>query len=401
MDNVSKGIDRCSVPTKEWLFNLAPDAITIMLEQEYIRQMHSPDLLAIIDRLSYAIEPNPNLKNIASRERGVVGEDIIENILRSAFEQVDRVSLTAHSADLRVNNDILVEVKNYTGTVPSAEVDKFIRDLRSHAVSGGVMISMKSNIAKHKKLELLRIPQDGIEYVVGFISLTDYLWSERHADEFIILITKLVYETIKRDKWKISSDRFDDILTLVDELSRIIDVVVSAKEGITQFKSIAVIKLDQIMETLSLGTSLMRRTIEKIKSIINGSIVSTIAISTQEMIDKCYVNPEQVQLFLTTLDNRLCESIHVESRDGSVSPVSSKGCTWIQENTRTYRCQEYPISLTIYKSKTEMAILLNKPRSIALSDKGFNWTEVSIKNGELFLPVNTTNVDIMLHLLNM
>ena len=45
---------------------------------------------------------------------------------------------------------VLVEVKHYSGSVPTKEVDKFLRDveLESNAVSGGLFVAVEGFIAK-------------------------------------------------------------------------------------------------------------------------------------------------------------------------------------------------------------------------------------------------------------
>jgi len=84
----------------------------------------------------------------SSAERGAQGESEIYELLRRAHgSRLRDVSRRAHSGDLICDSragPILVEVKHYTNTVPSAEVDKFLRDLRERDAAAGVIISLTS-----------------------------------------------------------------------------------------------------------------------------------------------------------------------------------------------------------------------------------------------------------------
>lgn len=81
----------------------------------------------------------------SSAERGAAGESEIYELLRRAHgSRVRDVSRRAHSGDLICDSragPVLVEVKHYTNTVPSAEVDKFLRDLRERDAAAGVILS--------------------------------------------------------------------------------------------------------------------------------------------------------------------------------------------------------------------------------------------------------------------
>lgn len=80
---------------------------------------------------------------------GAQGEDYVENILKASFEVKD-VTKRGYAGDFIIHKPpvtIMVEVKNYTQAVPSAEVEKFYRDLRANSsVQGGLFISLNTRI---------------------------------------------------------------------------------------------------------------------------------------------------------------------------------------------------------------------------------------------------------------
>jgi hypothetical protein len=86
------------------------------------------------------------------------GEITVENIFQSfrahfmddSFEDVSAISkftdLVATTSEAKV--PVLIEIKDYKGTVPSPEVEKFWRDMERRNVRYGVFISMRSDITK-------------------------------------------------------------------------------------------------------------------------------------------------------------------------------------------------------------------------------------------------------------
>jgi len=91
-----------------------------------------------------------------SQRLGEIGEEIVLKQLTSAFPSdiFDLVSQGGHQADIEVlfnSGDLInglgkaiIEVKLYSGAVPTSELDKFRRDLKSKAVRYGLMVSLSS-----------------------------------------------------------------------------------------------------------------------------------------------------------------------------------------------------------------------------------------------------------------
>jgi len=107
------------------------------------------------------------IETSASSKIGEIGEDYVYNILSPAYD-VENVTKKAHSGDLLVSRlpnkivetslseiklgKILVEVKNYTYSVPNTEVNKFYDDLDSNqSITGGLFVSLCSKISNITK----------------------------------------------------------------------------------------------------------------------------------------------------------------------------------------------------------------------------------------------------------
>ncbi len=86
------------------------------------------------------------------------GAVTVENIFRSFEEHFlddsfEDVSLIGKYADIKATveetkTEILIELKDYSGVVPSTEVEKFWRDMERRNISYGIFVSMRSGIAK-------------------------------------------------------------------------------------------------------------------------------------------------------------------------------------------------------------------------------------------------------------
>lgn len=83
-------------------------------------------------------------------QRGQVGEEIVESILRERFNDVTNMTKTPKSGDITLwigGRKTIIEVKNYTNPVPTTGVDKFRRDLSTAGACAGVFISLQSPIS--------------------------------------------------------------------------------------------------------------------------------------------------------------------------------------------------------------------------------------------------------------
>lgn len=83
-------------------------------------------------------------------QRGQVGEDLVESILRERFNDVTNMTKTPKSGDITLwigARKTIIEVKNYTNPVPTSGVDKFRRDLSTAGACAGVFISLQSPIS--------------------------------------------------------------------------------------------------------------------------------------------------------------------------------------------------------------------------------------------------------------
>lgn len=104
-----------------------------------------------------------------STRRGEAGQDDIVGILQSSFVSddgwfIEDTSATGGMGDIQVTppsqskvGSVLIEIKNYTRSVPKEEILKFKRDVAQSQVGSGIFISLTSSIQKtpNRTIEIL------------------------------------------------------------------------------------------------------------------------------------------------------------------------------------------------------------------------------------------------------
>jgi hypothetical protein len=129
---------------QQWINNAAPEDIEIALQVgwrniPYFRSAVKPSIIYTQTGIS-----------AVPVEKGQIGEEFVESILREAFSDLQNTTKTPRSGDITLwsaGRKVVVEVKNYSNPVPTSGVEKFRRDLSTNGAFAGVFISMQSPIA--------------------------------------------------------------------------------------------------------------------------------------------------------------------------------------------------------------------------------------------------------------
>lgn len=113
-----------------------------------------------------------------SSKRGEASEDVIYDFFKKKFKDYcyDQKSHIAHSGDGELisptNLKCLVEIKNYSNSVTSKEIDKFIYDMAYTGNTFGLFISLQSNIVTKKGIQFDVYIKEGIKRYCVFVSNT-------------------------------------------------------------------------------------------------------------------------------------------------------------------------------------------------------------------------------------
>jgi hypothetical protein len=129
------------------------DTMRELLEAKEAQVRSLESALATLGNKFESLQNSLMRTTTSSKEKGTLGEIIIEGLLKKAYDcDVEVVSKEAQTADIRVTRGsgqtYFWEVKNYTRMVSKEEVEKFRRDLRLHPnIRGGVLVSLRTGVA--------------------------------------------------------------------------------------------------------------------------------------------------------------------------------------------------------------------------------------------------------------
>jgi hypothetical protein len=108
--------------------------------------------------------------------KGKMGEELISRSLKAVFPEIDikDMSKKDHECDFHLtlgSTKILLEVKTYTNSVPSSQIEKLYQDINFTGFKFAIMASTTSNIVKRKEFDW-EIYQDSIIVYISNTGLT-------------------------------------------------------------------------------------------------------------------------------------------------------------------------------------------------------------------------------------
>jgi len=136
------------------------------------------------------------------------GEITVETIFKSlqehfmddSFEDVSRIGkytdILANTSDTKMQ--VLIELKDYKGIVPSEEVDKFWRDMERRGTRYGIFVSMRSGITKCSSCITLKTEMNRTGV---FVVNSELNWSG-HLFAFYVVKKLAELESLKKKELK-------------------------------------------------------------------------------------------------------------------------------------------------------------------------------------------------------
>jgi nucleoid DNA-binding protein len=202
-----------------------------------------------------------------SSRKGKMGERILLEILKSKFPTIgiEDVSGTPHSADILLDSTILLESKNYSKTVPSKEIEKFMRDMSESKVTFGIFVSFGVGITGHHRFSIDKFTDPIHNNEVKFIVYVPYATEE--------LIESAVLMTLELKKFMKTPNEEKKYDHKIENLEHIISIC-NKSMGITM-KNIEGILINELNVIKNYTLSLEKN--------ISG-MYNNIAISMTEMI---------------------------------------------------------------------------------------------------------------------
>ncbi len=182
--------------------------------------------------------------------KGSIGENLVVMYLETNFpkSEVVVVSTDARSCDIKVKVSgctILVEVKTYSRNVPTAEVDKFQRDLNTCSCDAGIFISLTSGIAHKKKLETSMCGDKPVVYLPNTDTTTTGLFYA------ITYVKQLLSQRHTTDTVKNASEYLDIVKDQLDQ----VDILNGEIKKLETTTSQKITKLKGIIQKIEAGAN--------------------------------------------------------------------------------------------------------------------------------------------------
>jgi hypothetical protein len=209
------------------------------------------------------IVPTPAKKGEVSVE--AVFQSFQEHFLDDSFEDVSRIGkyadILASTSDTKT--PVLIELKDYKGTVPSEEVDKFWRDMERRGMRYGVFVSMRSGIAKCSGCITIRTEMNR---TAVFVVNSELNWSG-HLFAYNVIKRVAGLEAVKKEELK--GEELSKIITKVNKQILELQKHVESIDEIQKIAdSLNTTCRNKLGELISLSNTYKRTLNEKINEIL-------------------------------------------------------------------------------------------------------------------------------------
>ncbi|MCW4001339.1 MAG: hypothetical protein NWE93_13980 [Candidatus Bathyarchaeota archaeon] len=206
----------------------------ISTNKETIEEFFSPlrsDIDLITQQLKFIIPTVSAPPKKGKMTVETIFESLKEHFIDDSFEDVSTnakfADISATTADSKT--PILIELKDYNGTVPNAEVEKFWRDLERRSTKYGIFISMRSGIYKCSSCISVKTEMNK---TAVFVNNSELNWSG-HIFAYYVIKKIAEIESLKRRELKgdeisqtISrvNKHITDLQRTVESIDRIADI---------------------------------------------------------------------------------------------------------------------------------------------------------------------------------
>jgi hypothetical protein len=208
---------------------------SISTNKETVEEFFSPlktDIDSIREQLKLII---PTIA--APAKKGKMTVDAVFESLREHFidDSFEDVSTTGKFADILAitaesKTPILIELKDYSGTVPSAEIVKFWRDIERRGTKYGLFISMRSGIYRCSSCISFKTEMNK---TAVFVNNSELNWSG-HVFAYYVIKKIAEIESIKRREL-----RGDEICQVLAKVNKHVIDLQKTVESIDRIQDIA------------------------------------------------------------------------------------------------------------------------------------------------------------------
>ncbi len=240
---------------------------TIGTRKETVEDFFSPlrtDIEMIRQQLSLIV---PTIATPAKKGQITVEtifSSLKEHFMDDSFEDVSRIGkytdILATTSDTKT--PILIELKDYSGTVPSEEVEKFWRDIERRGTRYGIFVSMRSGISKCSSCISLKTEMNK---TAVFVNNSELNWSG-HLFAYYVVRKIAELESVKKKELK--GEEISKIITKVNnhvlELQKNVESIENIQTIADGLRTTCKNRLDEL---INFSNALRRTMNEKIAEI--------------------------------------------------------------------------------------------------------------------------------------
>ena len=211
---------------------------SISTSKESVEAFFSPlrhDIDLIRDQLKFIV---PAVMTPAKRGEFTVKalfQSYEEHFMDDSFEDISARSIYTDilATVSNSNTPVLIEVKDYTGDVPTTEVDKFWRDMEVRDAKYGIFVSLRTKIAKISSCINLQhnLDRTAVFIVDSELNHSGHLFAFYVVKKLIELETLKIQDEPTEDLSKTVA-KVNDIITEIQTLSNSLEKINSTAEGL-------------------------------------------------------------------------------------------------------------------------------------------------------------------------
>lgn len=222
--------------------------------------------------------------SVNSSKKGELGENLVEEILKKKYSDINytNMSTVKHSGDAwikfnDINDNIMLEIKNYVTKVDKDEIIKMKNDMKTNNINWGIFISWNSSVNNYKEFDIDTFNHQGQVYTI--IILTNLSNDIDRIDMGIQLIRKLIlnYSNSEKFPWvtnKIKSD--------LDKLNEIIQINYQLRDWYDEMEKSIKLSLNKYYSKLRDYQLEIDTLVKNITLNINGTMEESLCINNYD-----------------------------------------------------------------------------------------------------------------------
>lgn len=187
-----------------------------------------------------------------------------EHFMDDSFEDVSSIGKYTDILGTISNSNtpILIEVKDYSGEIPTSQVDKFWRDMEVRDIKYGIFVSMRTKIAKCSGCISI---QHNLKRTAIFVVNSELNWTG-HLFAFYVISKLVELESSKKRDLKnkdISSSitKINNGIKEIRKISETLDKISTISEGL---KTSNISRLDEISSLIRVYKNQLNEEIERV-----------------------------------------------------------------------------------------------------------------------------------------